>query len=87
VATRRLRAAYPIYTADYRRHFDHLDAWVSTIEGLITFGRQGLFAHDNTHHTLAMAYAVDECLAADGTFDRARWNGHRRAFESHVVED
>jgi hypothetical protein len=54
---------------------------------VLTFGRQGLFAHDNTHHTLAMAYAAEECLADDGTIDAARWTRHRREFESHVVED
>jgi protoporphyrinogen oxidase len=87
VESRRLAQAYPIYTRDYRTHFDRLDAFVGGIDGLVTFGRQGLFAHDNTHHTLAMAYAANECLADDGGFDRARWSSHRRAFESHVVED
>jgi protoporphyrinogen oxidase len=87
VVVRRLAQAYPIYARSYREHFDRLDRWVSTVDGLLTFGRQGLFAHDNTHHTLAMAYAADECLADDGTIDRGRWADHRREFESHVVED
>jgi protoporphyrinogen oxidase len=84
---RRLAQAYPIYTRDYREHFDRIDGWVASLPGLLTFGRQGLFAHDNTHHTLAMAYAAEECLADDGTIDTARWARHRREFESHVVED
>jgi len=87
VAVRRLPHAYPIYTRDYREHFDRLDRWVSGIEGLITFGRQGLFVHDNTHHTLAMAYALSECLDDKGRLDRARWESRRREFERHVVED
>lgn len=87
VAVRRLAQAYPIYTRSYREHFDRIDAWVGTLDGLLTFGRQGLFAHDNTHHALAMAYAAAECLADDGTIDRRRWGVHRREFESHVVED
>jgi protoporphyrinogen oxidase len=87
VATRRLPQAYPIYTRDYRRHFDCLDGWLNTLGGIVTFGRQGLFAHDNTHHTLAMAYALDECLDSAGRLDRARWEQHRRAFTHHVVED
>ena len=61
--------------------------WVSRIDGLTTLGRQGLFAHDNTHHTLAMAYAACDCLADDGTFDRGRWATHREDFQKHVVED
>ncbi|MCL6505853.1 MAG: FAD-dependent oxidoreductase [Bryobacteraceae bacterium] len=87
VATRRLEQAYPIYRRGFREHFDVLDAWASGIDGLVTFGRQGLFAHDNTHHTLAMAYAACECLSASGEFDRERWAQHRRGFQEHVVED
>lgn len=87
VLTRRLEQAYPIYTRGFREHFDRLDAWVSSIEGLVTFGRQGLFAHDNTHHALAMAYAAADCLGEDGAFDRARWEKFRLEFASHVVED
>jgi hypothetical protein len=84
---RRLAQAYPIYTRSYREHFDRLDQWVGTIDGLLTFGRQGLFAHDNTHHTLAMAYAAAECVSDAGTIDRSRWAVHRAEFESHIVED
>lgn len=87
VAVRRLAQAYPIYTKSYREHFDRIDQWVGSLDNLLTFGRQGLFAHDNTHHTLAMAYAAAGCLSDEGTVDRVRWGGHRREFESHVVED
>jgi protoporphyrinogen oxidase len=85
--TRRLREAYPIYTRGFRAHFDTVDRWLLDIEGLLSIGRQGLFAHDNTHHTLAMAYAACDCLDAGGTIDRAAWARHRAEFESHVVED
>jgi len=87
VLTRRLREAYPIYDRTYGAHFGQLDDWAARIEGLVTFGRQGLFAHDNTHHALAMAYALGECFDSGGRLDRARWAVHRKAFESHVVED
>ena len=87
VAVRRLPHAYPIYTRQFREQFDRIDEWVKGIEGLLTFGRQGLFAHDNTHHTLAMAYAAVACLSDTGELDRHRWAEHRRAFEHHVVED
>jgi protoporphyrinogen oxidase len=87
VVTRRLRQAYPIYRRGYEEYFSRMDRWINGIEGLLTFGRQGLFAHDNTHHTLAMAYAAVGCLAPDGRFDHARWAEHRKEFETHVVED
>jgi protoporphyrinogen oxidase len=86
-ASRRLAQAYPIYHRDYQDHFDRMDEWVGGIEGLITFGRQGLFAHDNTHHALAMAYALDGCIGDDAALDRQRWEDCRRQFREHVVED
>jgi protoporphyrinogen oxidase len=87
VAIRRLSQAYPIYSVGYAQHFERIDKWIAGIDGLITFGRQGLFAHDNTHHALAMAYALDGCLRDDGYFDKARWEECRRQFREHVVED
>ena len=71
--SRRLAQAYPIYHRDYQSHLDMLDEWVDRIDGLVTFGRQGLFAHDNTHHALAMAYALDGCIREDASLDRERW--------------
>lgn len=85
--TRRLRHAYPVYDRDYASHFEVIDGWIGSIGNLLTFGRQGLFAHDNTHHALAMAYAAVDCLSPAGVFDRAKWAGYRKEFESHVVED
>jgi protoporphyrinogen oxidase len=87
VVTRRLRQAYPVYHRGYEERFSKMDEWLGQMPGMLTFGRQGLFAHDNTHHTLEMAYAAVECLSPDGAFDHARWARHRKQFETHVVED
>jgi protoporphyrinogen oxidase len=87
VGTRRLPQAYPLYTREYRQHFDRVDGWLNGLDGILTFGRQGLFAHDNTHHALAMAYAVSDCLDDAGKLDRIRWQEHRQEFQKHVVED
>jgi protoporphyrinogen oxidase len=87
VVTRRLSHAYPIYTRDYEANFRTLDSHVAGISGLVTLGRQGLFAHDNTHHTLAMAYGVTESLDSEGELNRERWNAYREEFTHHVVED
>jgi protoporphyrinogen oxidase len=86
VLTRRLRQAYPLYLNGYEKAFATLDGWADTLPSLLTFGRQGLFAHDNTHHALSMAYAAAECLSATG-FDRAKWRSYRTEFATHVVED
>jgi hypothetical protein len=64
-----------------------MDKWLEGFDGLLTFGRQGLFAHDNTHHALAMAHGAVDCLGADGSFDTAKWHDYRAVFETHVVED
>lgn len=87
VVTRRLRQAYPIYRLGYGDHFETIDQWLSQLDGLLTFGRQGLFAHDNTHHALYMAYSAVACLNENGCFDREQWQAFRRIFEAHVVED
>jgi protoporphyrinogen oxidase len=87
VETRKLAQAYPIYTRGYVRQFETIDGWLSRIDSLATFGRQGLFAHDNTHHALAMAYGLDRCLGDDGTFDNQKWHQYRQEFQKHVVED
>jgi protoporphyrinogen oxidase len=87
VTVRRLSHAYPIYLRGYEERFATLDRWASGLDRVLSFGRQGLFAHDNTHHALAMAYGAVECLGADGSFDAARWARYREEFEGHVVED
>jgi protoporphyrinogen oxidase len=86
VHTRRLRQAYPIYLTGYERPFEVLDQWALSIPRLLSFGRQGLFAHDNTHHALAMAYGAVDCLNETG-FDADCWADYREGFTHHVVED
>lgn len=86
VHVRRLKQAYPIYATGYERPFGVLDAWADRLPRFLSYGRQGLFAHDNTHHALAMAYAAAECLESSG-FNAAAWDAHRRVFAHHVVED
>ena len=83
----RLSHAYPLYPIGYEQHFAKLDAWADSLPSVLSFGRQGLFAHDNTHHALFMAMCASACLASDGRFDEAQWQAHRRVFETHVVED
>jgi protoporphyrinogen oxidase len=87
VHVERIRYAYPIYRTGYETYFNQLDDYLSQQERLLTFGRQGLFAHDNTHHALYMAYRAVDCLDAQGKFDFLKWQNYRKIFESHVVED
>jgi len=86
VVVKRLPAAYPIYRIGYEARFETVDRWVEGIDGVLSFGRQGLYAHDNTHHALFMARAAVDCLSSD-EFDRTAWRRYRRIFDTHVVED
>ena len=85
--TRRLAHAYPVYDVDYEHHFNTVDDWLLGLDGLLVFGRQGLFAHDNTHHAFAMAYGAVDCLGKDGKIDAQRWAAYREEFSHHTVED
>ena len=87
VAVRRIRYAYPVYRLGYEQALASLIDWTDRRRNLVTFGRQGLFAHDNTHHTLAMAWAAADAVDSYGRLDPKRWEEARRSFDSHVVED
>ncbi|MGQ0777744.1 MAG: protoporphyrinogen/coproporphyrinogen oxidase [Pseudonocardiales bacterium] len=91
VAARRLRTVYPVYEIGYTEHLAGLDAWASTLPRVTTFGRLGLFVHDNTHHAIAMANdAVDALRGGPWSapaWDSSAWSAARRRFAEHVVED
>ena len=84
---RRLPFVYPVYSLGYEAAVSALDGWAEAQPRLLTFGRLGLFVHDNTHHALAMARAAADALQPDGSFDDAAWAAARERFARHVVED
>ena len=79
---RRLPAAYPIYRLGFESRIDTVERWVSDQPNLRSFGRLGLFAHDNTHHAL-----LEAKLAVATIDDRLGWDRARQSFAGHVVED
>jgi protoporphyrinogen oxidase len=87
VVVKRVPAAYPVYDLGYSKSFDTLLSWAESIPGLLTFGRHGLFAHNNSHHALDMGWAAAGALGSDGSFDEAAWASSLARFASHVVED
>jgi protoporphyrinogen oxidase len=87
VESRRIPFAYPLYRDNYEEHYNVLDEWVEGLDNVLSFGRQGLYAHDNTHHAMFMAKAAAECLDENGDVDRRAWKAYRDIFEGHVVED
>lgn len=87
VVVRRIAHAYPIYRVGCSPAFAAVDAWADAQPRLLILGRQGLFAHVNTHHALAMAWAAADTLRRDGTFDETAWAMARDRFAGYVVED
>jgi protoporphyrinogen oxidase len=87
VEARRVERAYPVYRVGYANEFERVDTWARSLPNVLTFGRQALFAHDNTHHAFAMAWAAVDALRDDGTIDAAVWSEARDRFRAHVVED
>jgi protoporphyrinogen oxidase len=87
VAVHRLPHAYPVYERGFEPALDTLHAWIDEQPRLLTFGRQGLFVHDNAHHALAMAWDAADCLEPDGGFNEREWRRARESFREHVVED
>ena len=67
----RIHNAYPVYRVGSEAAFDEVSRWLDTQTGLVTYGRQGLFAHDNTHHALVMARDAVKCVSDDLDFDTA----------------
>jgi protoporphyrinogen oxidase len=87
VVVRRLPAAYPVYDLGWDHALGAVERWIECRPGITSFGRHGLHAHDNTHHALASARALVDCLRPDGTIDPVRWRAARATFATHVVED
>ena len=86
VVVRRVAHAYPIYRLGFastlRPMLDAIDR-----AQIISFGRQGLFAHDNTHHAFAMAWAAADAADVHGHVDSAAWSTAMAGFRRHTVED
>jgi len=87
VVVRRWPTVYPVYERGFERHLTGLDSWVRTVPSLTTFGRLGLFVHDNTHHALVMARDAVAALDDRARFDYLGWDAALDRFAQHVVED
>ena len=84
---RRVPRLYPVCTHGYERDLALVEGWVDRLPSVVTFGRQGLFVADNTHHVLAMARALAASAGDDGRVDPGRWATARAGFRDFVVED
>jgi protoporphyrinogen oxidase len=57
-----LRWAYPVYELDYRQRLGRIFGELSKMENLLSVGRQGLFNHNNTDHSMSMGMAAAETI-------------------------
>jgi protoporphyrinogen oxidase len=78
---------YPVYRLGFEEQQRTVQRWLDRLPGVVALGRQALFAHDNTHHAMAMGRAIADCLDDDGRVDRAVWAAASARFADHVVED
>lgn len=83
----RLPAVYPVYDLGYRERLAAAHRQVAGLDRVVTFGRLGLFAHDNSHHAMLEGYEAVDCLRPDGGFDREAWARALARFRGHRVED
>jgi protoporphyrinogen oxidase len=83
----RVPVVYPVYRVGYEAALARLDSWAARLDRTLTLGRNGLFAHDNTHHALVMARDAVASLRPDGGIDRGAWGAALSRFAGHVVED
>jgi protoporphyrinogen oxidase len=84
---RRISHCYPVYTGTYREDQAVIEGWVDEHERLLAFGRQALFATDNTHHVLEMGWDAAATVEAGGRIDKRRWEPARERYRANVVED
>ncbi len=84
---RRNKTVYPVYDLAFEKNLLVVEKWLETLHGTVSLGRQGLFVHDNTHHTIEMGMAAAECLDGSLNWDHGKWADYRRLFQSHVVVD
>lgn len=62
----RLPYGYPLYSLDYHERLDTVFAGLRKVKNLLTSGRQGLFNHNNTDHSILMGLRSADCLIEHG---------------------
>jgi len=84
---KRKKNIYPVYDHAFSRNLSKVEEFLKGYSRMVSYGRQGMFVHDNTHHTMEMGIAAADCLTADLHWDTKKWADYRELFNSHVVVD
>ena len=83
----RLPEVYPVFDLDYTGALAAMRSVVAGIPSTVSFGRLGLFAHHNGHHSMSEAYEAVDALGPDGSFDEHAWHESLRRFAGHRAEE
>jgi protoporphyrinogen oxidase len=84
VFSRHFRFAYPIYDRGAPARFARVLDWLGGLENLWLIGRQGLFLHNNTHHSLLMGYRAADAILGSA---RGAWPAQLAEFARFRVAD
>jgi protoporphyrinogen oxidase len=77
--------AYPIYLKDYMYHLNSIKDYYYS-NGVMLNGRQGLFLHNNQHHSIEMAYYASKALISSKK-PNFYWKNIERKFDEYKVTD
>lgn len=84
VFSRRFRHAYPIYDLQAAERLRTVENWLGRLANLWPIGRQGLYLHNNTHHSLLMGYRAAQLIHDQA---RERWPEALAEFSTFRVAD
>jgi len=77
--------AYPIYLKDYKKHLENIKNYYYS-KNILLNGRQGLFLHNNQHHSIEMAYYASKALNFKNK-SCEHWRSIEKNFDEYKVTD
>jgi len=84
---RRITHAYPVYTTSYRDRLQDVFAFLRNSPALLSFGRQGLFHHNNMDHSIYEGILAAECMMEHGSEAPRFWYAASEQFRRLRIVD
>jgi protoporphyrinogen oxidase len=83
--TKKALRVYPVYSLDYKKNLGIVLDYLSSIDGLYTIGRQGLFNYNNSDHCVDMGLHLANHITSNGT--KEEWKKILNKFDSYRIID
>lgn len=83
----RLPFGYPLYSLDYHERLERTLRGLRAIPNLLSTGRQGLFNHNNTDHSMLMGLRAAAALIAHGPRAAGAWYDTVEEFKHFRIVD